>query len=169
MRRSRQSSPEYSLWLKIPPAVNKKFLPLLNLVPKTVLVIAFRIVLTLVFKIGWFGCQVAVYGNKQHKSALFGCSRIQKLKFDCFLHKLLICSTENGNLLNFVCFGDLIIYQDFRDLNIIHPFLGLKSQIMMLSQQYGKQDFFGHCSCTQVFHEKFRRKPKIFLTVIQRF
>ena len=104
MRRSRQSSPEYSLWLKIPPTVNKKKIcPLLNLVPKTVSVIAFRIVLTLVVKIVSFGCQVTVYFNKQHKSALFGCSWIQKLKCDGLLHRLLICSTEKGNLFNFVC------------------------------------------------------------------
>ena len=34
-----------------------------------------------------------------------------------------------------------------------------------------KSDFFGHCSFTQFFHdvEKLRRKPKIFVKVIQRF
>ena len=34
-----------------------------------------------------------------------------------------------------------------------------------------KSDFLGHCSFTQLFHdvEKLRRKPKIFVKVIQRF
>ena len=42
---------------------------------------------------------------------------------------------------------------------------------MTLSQKYQKSDFLGHCSFTQLFHdvEKLRRKPKIFVKVIQRF
>ena len=42
---------------------------------------------------------------------------------------------------------------------------------MTLSQKFQKSDFLGHCSFTQLFHdvEKLRRKPKIFVKVIQRF
>ena len=42
---------------------------------------------------------------------------------------------------------------------------------MTLSQKCQKSDFLGHCSLTQLFHdvEKLRRKPKIFVKVIQRF
>ena len=42
---------------------------------------------------------------------------------------------------------------------------------MTLSQKFQKSDFLGHCSFTQLFHdvEKLRRKPKIFVNVIQRF
>ena len=43
---------------------------------------------------------------------------------------------------------------------------------MTLSQKCKKKsDFLGNCSFTQLFHhvEKFRRKPKIFVKVIQRF
>ena len=42
---------------------------------------------------------------------------------------------------------------------------------MTLSQKFQKSDFFGHCSFTKLFHdvEKLRRKPKIFVKVIQRF
>ena len=41
---------------------------------KTVLVIAFRNVLTLDVKIVWFGRQVAVFVKKRHTNAIFGCS-----------------------------------------------------------------------------------------------
>ena len=42
---------------------------------------------------------------------------------------------------------------------------------MTLSQKFQKSDFLGHCSFTQLFRdvEKLRRKPKIFMNVIQRF
>ena len=42
---------------------------------------------------------------------------------------------------------------------------------MTLIQKILKSDFLGHCSFTQLFHdvEKWRRKPKIFVKVIQRF
>ena len=42
---------------------------------------------------------------------------------------------------------------------------------MTLSQKIQKSDFLGHCSFTQLFHyvEKLRRKPKIFVKVVQRF
>ena len=42
---------------------------------------------------------------------------------------------------------------------------------MTFSQKCKKSDFLGHCSFTQLFHdvEKLRRKPKIFVKVIQRF
>ena len=41
---------------------------------------------------------------------------------------------------------------------------------MTLTQQFGKSDFFGHRSFTQLIHNvvKFRKKPKIFVKVIQR-
>ena len=47
----------------------------------------------------------------------------------------------------------------------------LESQIITLSQKCQKSDFLGHCSFTQFVHdvEKLRRKPKIFVNVIQRF
>ena len=40
---------------------------------------------------------------------------------------------------------------------------------MTLSQKCQKSDFWGHCSFEQIFHdvEKLRRKPKIFVKVIQ--
>ena len=42
---------------------------------------------------------------------------------------------------------------------------------MALGQKYHKSDFLGHCSFTQLFQDvkKLRRKPKIFVKVIQRF
>ena len=42
---------------------------------------------------------------------------------------------------------------------------------MTLSKKIQKSDFIGHCSVTQLSHdvEKLRRKPKIFVKVIQRF
>ena len=42
---------------------------------------------------------------------------------------------------------------------------------MTLSQKFQKSDFLGQCSYTQIFHdaEKLRRKPKIFVKVIQIF
>ena len=41
----------------------------------------------------------------------------------------------------------------------------------MLSQKFQKSDFLGHCSFTKKFHnvEKLRKKPKVFVKVIQRF
>ena len=52
-----------------------KILTTLKLGPKkTVLVIAFRIALTLDVKTVWFVLQVAVCVNKQHKNAIFWCS-----------------------------------------------------------------------------------------------
>ena len=80
--------------------------------------------------------------------------------------------TNNGKHIQIcVSFVDSVIYHDFRYLSIFHPLFGLKSQIMMLSQKCRKSDFLGHCSFTQLFHdvEKLRRKPKIFVKVIQRF
>ena len=70
-----------------------------------------------------------------------------------------------------VSFVDSVIYHDFGDPSIFHPFFGLESQIMTLSQKFQKSDFLGHCSFTQLFHdvEKLRRKTKIFVKVIQRF
>ena len=68
-------------------------------------------------------------------------------------------------------FVDTVIYHDFGDLSIFHPFFGFKSQIMTLSQKFQKSYFLGHCSFKQFFHdvEKLRRKSKIFVKVIQRF
>ena len=42
---------------------------------------------------------------------------------------------------------------------------------MTLSQKFWKNDFFGHCSFPQLFHdvEKLRRTMKTFVKVIQRF
>ena len=50
-------------------------------------------------------------------------------------------------------------------------YVGLDSQIMMLCKKCQQSDFLGHCSFTQFFHdvEKLRRKPKIFVKIIQRF
>ena len=54
----------------------KKFWPLLSLLlKKTVLIIAFRIALTLNVQIVWFGRQMAVCVRKRHKNAIFECSR----------------------------------------------------------------------------------------------
>ena len=70
-----------------------------------------------------------------------------------------------------VSFVDSVIYHDLRDPSIFHPLFGLESQIMTLSQKCQTNDFLGHCSFTQLFHdvEKLRRKPKIFVKVIRRF
>ena len=70
---------------------------------KTMLIIAFRIALTLDVKIVWFGCQVAVCFQKRHKNAISWCSRFQKFNFECLLLKLLICSPSTENILTFVC------------------------------------------------------------------
>ena len=66
---------------------------------------------------------------------------------------------------------DSVIYDDFRDSNIFHPPFAPESQIMTLSNLFGQCDFLGHCSFTQLVNHviKFRRKPKIFVKVIQRF
>ena len=42
---------------------------------------------------------------------------------------------------------------------------------MTLSEKFQKNYFLGHYSFTQIFHgiEKLKRKPKIFVKVIQRF
>ena len=68
-------------------------------------------------------------------------------------------------------FVDTVIYHDFGDLSIFHPFFGLESQIMTLSQKFQKSDSLGLCSFKIFFHdvEKLRRIPKIFVKVIQRF
>ena len=70
----------------------------------------------------------------------------------------------------YICgtFVDSVIYHEFRDLNIFQPLQvtnhGVKSKIQ-------KSDFLGHCSFTQLIYdvEKLRRKPKIFVKVIQNF
>ena len=67
---------------------------------KNVSVIAFRFDLTIDVKILLFDCQVAVCVNKRNKSAISGSSWIQKLSFDCLLHRLLICSTKIANIFN---------------------------------------------------------------------
>ena len=69
---------------------------------KTVLVIAFRIALTLDVKIVWFGRQMAVCVKNWHKNAIFGCSWFQKFNFSCLLKKLLICSPKAEHIFNFV-------------------------------------------------------------------
>ena len=72
----------------------------------------------------------------------------------------------------YMSFVDSVIYHDFQDLSIFHPLFGFKPQIMTLSQKCQKKnDFLGHCCFTQLFHEveKLRRKPKIFVKVMQRF
>ncbi len=69
MRGTSQSAPEHSL-------------------QKTVPFIAFRIALTIDVKIFLFCCQVAVWVKKQPKNAIVGCSRFQKLNFNCLLLKL---------------------------------------------------------------------------------
>ena len=83
----------------------------------------------------------------------------------CSVHRFSI--TTGSSFPNRIC----LIYHDFRDLNVFHPLFGFKSQIMTLSQKIQKSDFLGHCSFTQLFYnvEKLRRKPKIFVKVIQRF
>ena len=102
-RGTTQSAPEYSLFLKKPPTVNKKFWPPLNLFPKkTLLILAFRIDVTFDVKIVWFGPQVAVCVQKRQKNAIFRCSWFQKFNFDCWLLKLLICSPTTENIIKFV-------------------------------------------------------------------
>ena len=61
-----------------------------NLVPKTVLVIAFRFALTLDVKIVLFGHQVTVFVNKRHTNDFVCCVQFQKLKFCCLLLEHLI-------------------------------------------------------------------------------
>ena len=103
-RGTSQSAAEYCLSLKKPPSVNTKFWPPPKLGPqKTVLIIAFRISLTLDVKIVWFGCQVAVCVQKRHKNAIFGYSWFQKFNFDGLLLKLLICSPTTENIFKFAC------------------------------------------------------------------
>ena len=70
-----------------------------------------------------------------------------------------------------VSFVDLVIYHDFRDLNKFHPLFGLESKIITLRQKFQENVFIGHCSFTQLVHDvkKLRRKPQIFVKVIQKF
>ena len=104
LRRSGQSTSEYSLSLKKPPTVNKKILTTSKFcLTKKVLVIAFRIAGTIDVKIGWFGGQLAVCVNEEHTNAIFGFSWFQKFNFDCLLLKLLICSSRTDNIFSFVC------------------------------------------------------------------
>ena len=107
---------------------------------KTVSVISFRIALKLDVRIVWFGCQMAICVKKLQTSALFGFSRIQKLNFDCFVHRLLNCSKKIGNIFHFAC--PLWSKSSFRisGIQIYSTFFGLKSKIRMLSQQLGKSD-----------------------------
>ena len=70
---------------------------------KTVSIIAFRIALTLDVKIVWFCCQVAVWVQKRHKNAIFGCSWSEMFNFDCSLFMLLIYSQTTENIFKFVC------------------------------------------------------------------
>ena len=75
MKGTSQSAQEYSLLLKKPPTIIKKFWPPPKLGPKkTVLILAFRIALTLYVQIVWFGRQMAVCVQKRHKNAIFGFS-----------------------------------------------------------------------------------------------
>ena len=98
MKGTSQSAQEYSLLLKKPPTIIKKFWPPPKLGPKkTVLIIAFRIALTLDVQIVWFDRQMAVCVQKRHKNAIFECSWFQKFNFDCLLLKLLICSPKTEN------------------------------------------------------------------------
>ena len=135
-------------------------------------IIAFRIALTLDVKIAWFGCQVVVCVQKWHKNAIFWCSWFQKFNFSTvyclsswFVHQ------QQKTYSNFGSFVESVIYHDFSDQRIFHRLFGLKSKIMTLSRKFQKRDFLGHCSFTQLFHDvkKLRRKPKIFVKVIQRF
>ena len=81
-RGTSQWAPEYSLALKKPPTVNKKFWPPPKLDPKkNVSIIAFNIALTLDVKIVWFDPQVAACVQKRHKNPIFGWSWFQKFNF----------------------------------------------------------------------------------------
>ena len=66
------------------------------------LIIAFRIALTLDVQIVWFGRQMAVCVQKRHKNAIFECSQFQKFNFDCLLLKLLICSPKTEEVFKFM-------------------------------------------------------------------
>ena len=104
------------------------------------LIIAFRIALTLDVQIVWFGGQMAVCVTKLKKNAIFECSRFQKFNFDCLLLNLLICSPKTEKHIQIcVSFVDTVIYHDFWDLSIITPFFGLESQIWTLSQKFQKK------------------------------
>ena len=104
MRGTSQSIAEYSLLLKKPLNINKKICPPPKLGPQeTVSIIAFRIDLTLDVQIVWFGQQVAVFVQKLHTNAIFGCIWFQKFNLDCLLLKLLICSPTTENIFKFVC------------------------------------------------------------------
>ena len=54
---------------------------------------------------------------------------------------------------------------------MFHPLFGLESKNITLSQKFQENVFLGHCSFTQIFHDvkKLRRKPQIFVKVIQIF
>ena len=101
IKRSSQSAPAFSLSLKKPPTVNKRFGPPLKFVLITVSVIAFIIAVILDVKIRWFDCQVAVCVNKRHKIQMLGVV-VSKVNFDCLLLKLLICSPETENIFSVV-------------------------------------------------------------------
>ena len=130
------------------------------------LVIAFRIAVTLDVKIRWIG--VAVCVNKWPKNANFGFSLFKTFNFDCLLLKLLICSSRTKKTYSawfFLCgLGQLTWFQG---LKYIPPsFLP-----RVTNQKSWKSDFLCHCSFIQCFYdaEILRRKPKTFVKVIQRF
>ena len=111
-------------------------------------VIDFRIALKLDVKVVWFGCQKAVFVNKLHAKAFFGWNKFQKVNFGCLLLKALDLFTKN--------WSHFQLCVSFVDMSIGEIFLKwFPSSLLFYTQlPYTKQ---------------FRRKPKIILTVIQRF
>ena len=79
-----------------------------------------RILLTLHVKIVWFGCQRAVFVNKRHTNAIFGCIQFQKVDFGCLLLNFLFnLQKKLKTYLNGCTLCGLSHY--FRDSNIFHP------------------------------------------------
>ena len=108
----------------------------------------------------WFAgggsCQQMAY-----KCNFWG-NQFQKFNFECFLLNLLIClpKTPTYYTLSCVSFVHLVTYEDFRDLNIFHPFFGLKLQIMTLFFCCcWKSEFLCYCS----FKKLFQKQPKLQL------
>ena len=103
MRSFSQSASEYFLLEKKAPHCKSKTLTPPKLGAKiTVLVIAFRIALTLKVNILWFGCQGTVCVKKRNINAIFGCSWFQQFNLDCWQHKLLIGSPKTEYIFSFV-------------------------------------------------------------------
>ena len=138
---------------------------------KTVSIIAFRITLTLDVTIVWFGCQLTVCVQKRHKNAIFGVVGFKSstLTVYCLSSWLVHQQRKTYSHLCVLCWLSHLLW--FQGPKYIPSSFWLRVTNQDFKSKNSKKKFLGHCSFTQLFHdvEKLRRKPKLFVTVIQNF